>query len=91
MTLIRPEGEADACPRCGLFHDPADHGLGHQHDFPLETITTCRSVVSIRGKCECGEPAPHLRYRLGGHLRDPLVLIGRAIGFLGKGETYADS
>lgn len=88
MTIIRPEGEVPACPRCGLYHDPADHGLGHQHVFPLERVATCRAIVSIRGKCECGEPGPHLRFRLGEQTRDPLVVIGRALGWLGRGETY---
>lgn len=89
MTLIRPEGEAERCPRCGLFHDPADHDLGHQHTFVPERITTCRAIVTMRKPCECGEPwRGHLRYRLGEPTRDPLVVIGRALGWLAAGETY---
>lgn len=87
MTIIRPEGGHPVCPRCGLFHDPADHGEGHQHDFPLERYRTCRSIVSIRQNCACGEKAPTLRARIG----EPIHWIDRraiAVGLLGRGETY---
>lgn len=84
--LLDRSGEA--CPRCGLFHDPKDHG-DHEHRFDPVRHVTCRAIVTMRKACECGEPwTGHLRFRLGEPTRDPLVVIGRALGWLGRGETY---
>lgn len=78
MQIIRPEGTRSACPRCGLFHDPKDHG-DHRHDFSIQTIRTCNALVRLGSPCACGEPAPHLRFSLGQQFA-PIDTILRAVG-----------
>jgi hypothetical protein len=80
MTILQPE--AEACPRCGLFHDPKDHGE-HAHDFRLKPYRTCRAVVLLGSRCECGEDPPPMRFLLGEHRPD---IVLRAVGLLGATE-----
>lgn len=79
--LLDRSGEA--CPRCGLFHDPKDHG-DHQHDFALRTYRTCRAVIRLGSRCACGEDPPPMRFLLGAHRPDFTL---RAVGILGPTEA----
>lgn len=83
--MQRDWATGDACPRCGLFHDPASHGT-HEHVFPTTTVTTCRAIVTIAGNCECGEKPPNMRFRLGPAVNWRDVYL-RFLGLLGPVEV----
>lgn len=81
--LLNRSGEA--CTRCGLFHDPKDHGE-HRHDFRLERYRTCRALILLGSRCECGTDPPPMRFLLGQRRPDFTL---RAVGILGPTEALA--